>query len=115
MRKFIRSIIIVLIASASVSAQESQGPHRVPARRDQIVREQPNGYALYTYLRGDEHGHYMTTIDGWEIRQTKKGWYKYAKRTRKGDIKTSCRKAHNADKRSKCEIKWLDKHGVKKN
>jgi hypothetical protein len=54
------------------------------------------------------------TEDGWQILETKRGWYKYAKLNRKGEAKASCRKAHNAEDRKKCELKWLEKHGVKK-
>lgn len=110
-----KKLIYITVLLALCAGAYAQAPQRVPARKDIIVREQPNGDALRTYLRGDERGHYSITEDGWEIRQTPKGWYKYAKRTRKGAIKTGCRKAHNAENRSKCEIKWLKKYGVKKN
>lgn len=109
-----KRIILTIVFFALCAGAWAQPPQRVPARKNLIVREQPNGDELRTYLRGDERGHYSITEDGWEIRQTKKGWYKYAKRTRKGEIKTGYRKAHNAEKRSKCEIKWLSKYGVKK-
>ena len=51
----------------------------------------------------------------WQIKESKRGWYKYAKKNRKGEVVTSCRKAHNVEKRSKCEKKWLEKKGVKRN
>lgn len=54
------------------------------------------------------------TEDGWQVIESKKGWLKYAKRNRKGEVVCSCRKAHNAEKRKKCEIKWINKHGIKK-
>lgn len=106
-----------IIAAMTIFAMgmQAQAPARVPAYRGLIERVQPNGDTLRTYLRGDERKHWMMTEDGWQILETNRGWYKYAKMNRKGQAVVSCRKAHNADKRSKCEIKWLDKHGVKKN
>ena len=94
---------------------QAQQPARVPASRGIIERVQPNGDTLRTYLRGDERMHWMMTEDGWEIRETAKGWYKYAKLNRKGESVASCRKAHNEADRKKCETKWLEKHGIKKN
>ena len=94
---------------------EAQSPAKVPAYRGMIERVQPNGDTLRTFLRGDEHKHWMMTEDGWQIKETDKGWLKYAKTNRKGEVVVSCRKAHNVDDRSKCEKRWLEKHGVKKN
>lgn len=88
--------------------------HNVPAYRGLIEREQPNGYKLRTYLRGDERKHWMMTEDGWQILETNKGWFKYAKLNRKGETVISWRKVHNAEDRSKCETRWLNKHGIKK-
>lgn len=92
----------------------AEGPAKVPAYRGLIERVQPNGYTLRTYLRGDEHHHWMMTEDGWQIKETKKGWYKYAKITRKGEVKTSWRKARNIEDRTRAQKRWLDKHGVQK-
>jgi len=94
---------------------QAQGPAKVPAYRGLIERVQPNGDTLRTYLRGDEHKHWMMTEDGWQIKETDSQWYKYAKMNRKGAVVTSCRKAHNAEDRSRCEKKWLERHGVRKN
>ena len=108
---------IVLIALLGVMGMGvyAQQPARVPAYRGMIERVQPNGYTLRTFLRGDEHKHWMMTEDGWLIRENKKGWLKYAKVNRKGEIVTSCRKAKNGEDRTKCQKKWLEKHGVKRN
>lgn len=86
----------------------------VPAYPGLMPREQPNGYSLRTYLRGDERKHWIMTEDGWEIAKTEKGWYKYVKQNRKGEKKISCRKAKNAEDRSRYQQRWLEKHGVKK-
>jgi len=112
MRKFLFLAALLLAMTMGMQAQE---PAKVPAYRGLIERVQPNGDTLRTYLRGDEHKHWMMTQDGWQILETNKGWLKYAKTNRKGQVVASCRKAHNAEKRSKCETKWLNKYGIKKN
>ena len=108
--------MMVLSAGAQETAQAAESPqkHNVPAYRGMIEREQPNGYKLRTFLRGDEHKHWSMTEDGWQIREDKKGWLKYVKLNRKGDVVLSSKKARNAEDRSKCEKRWLEKHGVKK-
>jgi len=106
--------LVALLAMMGVGISYAEGPAKVPAYRGLIERVQPNGDTLQTYLRGDEHKHWMMTSDGWQIFETQKGWLKYAKQNRKGEAVISNRKAHNEDKRSKCEKKWLDKHGIKK-
>ena len=108
---------MVLSANAQEVQQEPAAPqkHNVPAYRGMIEREQPNGDKVQTYLRGDEHKHWLMTVDGWQIRENKKGWLVYVKQNRKGEVVLTCRKAHNEDKRSKCEKRWLEKHGIKLN
>ena len=112
MRKILLLAAMMAVMVLGVNAQQ---PAKVPAYRGLIERVQPNGYTLRTYLRGDEHMHWMMTEDGWQIKETGKGWLKYAKTNRKGEVVTSCRKARNAEDRSKSQQKWLEKHGVKKN
>lgn len=107
---------MVLSAGAQEARPEQPVPpkHGVPAYRGLIERKQPNGYVLRTYLRGDERMHWVMTEEGWQIREDKKGWYKYCKLNRKGEVVITRRKAHNAEDRSKCENRWLEKHGIKK-
>ena len=106
---------MVLSAGAQEAKTEQIPPkHNVPAYRGLIERKQPNGYVLRTYLRGDERMHWVMTEEGWQIREDKKGWYKYCKLNRKGEVVIGWRKAHNAEDRSKCEKRWLEKHGIKK-
>lgn len=107
-------LIIALLGIVFVGAKAQQ-PAKMPAYRGLIERVQPNGDTLRTYLRGDEWHHWMMTEDGWQILESNKGWLKYAKLNRKGEAVISCRKAHNAEKRKKCEVKWLNKNGIKKN
>ena len=92
---------------------QAQGPARVPAYRGLIERVQPNGDTLRTYLRGDERMHWMMTEDKWQIFETDKHWYVYAK-SKKAKAVPSRKKVHNAEDRSKCEKRWLEKYGVKK-
>ena len=111
---WILALIAMMTTGMSVRAEEKMIPERrgVPAYRGLIEREQPNGYKLRTYLRGDERMHWAMTEDHWQLIEDKHGWLKYAKLKKNGDVVRSCRKAHNAEDRSKCEIKWLEKHGV---
>ena len=108
-------LFLIAVMATMVMGMQAQEPAKVPAYRGLIERVQPNGDTLRTYLRGDERQHWMMTEDGWQIRETEKGWLKYCKKNRKGEVVVSLRKAHNAEKRSKCEKRWLEKHGVKGN
>lgn len=109
-----KGILLVTVMAMMVFCAQAQTPAKVPAYRGLIERVQPNGDTLRTYLRGDEQYHFAMTEDGWQIKEDKKGWLKYAKLNRKGETVISCRKAHNTEKRSKWETKWLEKHGIKK-
>ena len=114
MKKILLLVALMATMVLGAQAQEEAGPQRVPAYRGLIVRQQPNGYELRTYLRGDEHFHWSMTEDGWQIIETSKGWHKYAKKNRKGQVVAHWRKAKNAEDRSKCAKRWLEKHGIKK-
>ena len=107
-------LMIAVMAMMSVGVCYADSPAKVPAYRGLIERVQPNGDTLRTYLRGDEHKHWMMTEDGWQIKESKKGWLKYVKLNRKGEVVIGCRKAHNVEKRTKCEKRWLEKHGIMK-
>lgn len=115
MRKLFLLVVLATIVTLGAQAQEANkvpGKRGVPAYRGIIDRVQPNGDTLQTYLRGDEHMHWMMTIDGWLIRENKKGWLVYAKKNRKGEVVTSRRKAHNEANRSRCEKCWLRRKGI---
>ena len=114
MKKILLLVALMATMVLGAQAQEEAAPQRVPAYRGLIVREQPNGYALRTYLRGDEHFHWSMTEDGWQIIETSKGWHKYAKLNRKGQVVAHWRKAKNVEDRSNCAKRWLEKHGIKK-
>lgn len=109
-----KKVLIILIAVVAACSLHAQKSARVPAYRGVIERVQPNGDTLRTYLRGDEHRHWSMTEDGWQIIESEKGWLKYARLNRNGEAVISRRKAHNAANRSRCEKKWLAKHGIRK-
>ena len=106
--------IFLMAMMAVMAVSYAQAPAKVPAKKDMIERVQPNGYVLRTFLRGDERKHWSMTEDGWQILETDKGWFKYAKTNRKGEVVVHWRKAHNAEDRGCCERKWLEKKGIKK-
>lgn len=107
-------LFLAAIMTTMAMGMQAQGPAKVPAYRGLIERVQPNGDTLRTYLRGDERMHWMMTEDGWQIQENKKGWLMYSKTNCKGQVVAGCRKAHNAENRSRCEKRWLDKHGIMK-
>lgn len=113
MRKI--TIIMMMLMTSIISLQAQNAPSKVQAIRTPIVRELPNGDTLTIYLRGDEHKHWTMTLDGWGIVEKENGYFYYQK-AKKGSetLRTSCRKAHEEGKRSKCEKRWLEKHGVKR-
>ena len=111
MKRTLLIVFVLILFGASVRAQ---GPARVPAYRGMIERVQPNGDTLRVYLHGDECSHFTVTEDGWLVLENDKGWLKYAKHNRKGEVVISCRKAHNAEDRKKCETKWINRYGIKK-
>ncbi len=110
--KKILVLALMAVMTLGLRAQDQPNRHGVPAFRGLIERVQPNGDTVRTYLRGDERKHWTMTEDGWQIKENKRGWLKYAKRNRKGEVVCSCRKAHDAEDRSRGEKKWLEKHGV---
>ena len=119
MRKILLLVAMMATMTLGIQAEEMQAErtpqrHNVPAYPGMIERQQPNGYVLRTYLRGDEHKHWALTEDGWRIVENKKGWLVYAKQKKNGTIVASNRKAHNVEDRTKCEVKWLNKKVINK-
>ena len=112
MKKVILLALLMVGLSGVVCAQQ---PSRVPARPGIIDRVQPSGDTLHVYLRGDERAHYTMTTDGWQIKEDENGYLCYAIQKKDGSIVASKKVAHDADKRSNCENKWLRKKGLKKN
>ena len=109
-----KKVLFVALMAAMTLSLVAQKPARVPAYKGIIERVQPNGDTLQTYLIGDEHKHWMTTADGWLIKENEKGWLVYMTEKKDGSVQATCRKAHNEAQRSKCEKRWLEKKGTKK-
>ncbi len=106
--------ILAVCALCTVSYADDAPRRGVPAYPGVIERVQPNGDTLQTYLRGDERMHWMMTLDGWQIKEDKRGRLCYATLNCKGDVVASRKQARNEDRRTQCEKRWLDRHGVKK-
>ena len=118
MKKYLFILLSLVVLSITVQAQK---PAHVPAYPGQIARVQPDGDTIHVFLRGDEHMHFMMTLDGWQIRENDKGVICYCKpRTvRKNGEKqivpvVTKKQAHDADKRTKCEKRWLERRGIRK-
>ena len=107
--KQIKLIIITVLFLIATGAMAQERPSRVQAKRDPIEIVQPDSTFLTIYLRGDERYHVRMTIDGYVIKQNKKGYYCYAKVNCKGQIVPSCRVARNPENRTKCDWHYLKK------
>ena len=77
-----KGILMIAVMAMMTMGMQAQSPAKVPAYKGIIERVQPNGDTLQTYLRGDEHMHWMMTEDGWQILEGKKGWATVAAKTR---------------------------------
>lgn len=98
------SLLLLLLSSLWALCTYAQTPSRVPAYPGIIEKVQPNGDTLHIRLVGDEREHWTVTEDGYKIKQDKRGFYRYLNKSR-----LTCRKAHDASKRSKREQCWLEK------
>lgn len=110
MKRTILLFSLMVVLSATLYAQTGAQRRGIPAKREPIEVVQPNGDTLTIRLIGDEWHHFRMTLDGYLIRENKKGYYCYAKYNKKGETVCTWRKAHNADKRSKCEQRYIEKH-----
>lgn len=87
---------------------------KVPASPHPHQYVQPDGDTITLRMHGDERMHYRATLDGYKVLQDKKGYYMYAKRKCNGKMKISKQQAHNEDKRTPKEQKFLLRKGVKR-
>ncbi len=108
---------LLLIVAMSLLAM---GAWAVPANPRPMEYIQPNGDTLTIRLVGDERFHFNTTVDGYLIAKNDKGYYCYAKwvERREGDktyrvARPTGRKAHDAQRRTKCEQRWVEKQKTK--
>lgn len=75
MKQFIILSLCLILGMISLTAQ----PRRCPATPHPIRVTQPNGDTLMIRLHGDENYHFTTTLDGYRIVKSKKGYYMFAK------------------------------------
>lgn len=104
------AITLLTLCCAFAAAFAQPRRQHVPAVPTPFDYVQPDGDTLSIRLRGDERHSYRTTLDGYLIRQNDKGYYCYARYDKHGNAKATRRKAHNAEKRSVCEQKYIRRH-----
>lgn len=114
MKRILFTVLCTTLCVVFLCAQNHQPKRGVPARRDARPYVQPNGDTLTIRLFGDERSHFCTTEDGYVIREDDTKTYCYALAVKDG-TKPSKMQAHNANKRTEKEKKWLEKKGIKKN
>ncbi len=68
MKKIFLSLILILAAVWTLSA--------APAYKGRIIRTQPDGSTIVTYLHGDEFGHWVTDESGTVLEQDEDGWWR---------------------------------------
>ena len=83
--------------------------NKVPASKKPIEYKQPDGTTLTVLLKGDEKLHWAETKDGYTLLSNKKGGYEYAKLDRRKNLIKSGKLAHEEGKRTKKEMKFLNK------
>lgn len=110
-----RNLVLMLFSCMllHVSAQHHR-PSRVPASPHPFDYVQPDGDTLTLRLHGDERYHYRATLDGYQVMQDKQGRYCYAKKKCNGQPKLTNKQAHNENKRTECEQKFLLRKGLKR-
>ncbi|MGN0187850.1 MAG: M6 family metalloprotease domain-containing protein [Paludibacteraceae bacterium] len=88
----------------------------VPAQRNVVSVQQPDGTMLQVRLHGDEYFHYVTTADGYLIQKNTAGVYEYGIVDMAADtIRLSGVKAHTNNRRTTAECRFLtslDQHAV---
>ncbi len=114
MKRILFTVLCTTLCVVFLCAQNHPPKRGVPARRDARPYVQPNGDTLTIRLFGDERSHFCTTEDGYVIREDETKTYCYALAVKDG-TKPSKMQAHNANKRTEKEKKWLEKKGIKKN
>lgn len=81
----------------------------VPAKREFITVQQPNGKLLTYVLIGDEVMSWCETKDGYTLLRNPEGVLCYAEKDSSGDLVASCIIACNSEQREVEELVFLDK------
>lgn len=83
----------------------------VPAKPGVITVQQPDGTSLEILLNGDENFNYVTTTDGYLIKQNNDGYYMYAK-YEEGQIIPTELYAKNVAERQNSDVAFLNLVGT---
>jgi len=83
--------------------------NKVPASNKPIEYKQPDSTILTIVLRGDENLHWAETIDKYTLLSNSDGGYEYAKLDNSNNLIRSNKLAHNSEKRTKKEKRFLKK------
>ena len=103
MKKTFYTIIYVsLLVFGSLSTGYS-----MPADRKPIEVTQPDGTKLIILLKGDEYLHFAQTLDGYDLKQNKEGYYTYASRDAEGRMVSGDVIARNVSDRTAPEVTFL--------
>lgn len=103
-----KKLLILLLFVAFCWVAKAQ-PQRVQAAPYMMEMEQPDGYILRTYLRGDERKHWRITEDGFLILKKENGFYYFATENCSGKIVPSRHKAQNRENRTACVKQFLQR------
>lgn len=106
-------IIIVAMCCLGLGSAMAEGVRHVPARPGVVTHVQPDGDTVHICLRGDERRHWIMTVDGWQVEVNNRGVLCYAVEKKDG-FRASKHVAHDADDRSRKEMRFLRRKGIKK-
>lgn len=103
-----KALLLITLVVSSLMALQAQ-VNKVPASKKPIEYKQPDGTTLTIFMKGDEKLHWAETADGFTLLSNKDGGYEYAKLDKKKNLVKSGKLAHNLDKRTKKEFRFLKK------
>ncbi len=75
----------------------------IPAVPTPVSVKMPDGSTLSVRLHGDEHGHFVTSTDGYLLKQDAKGFYNYAVADAAGNLVAGTVRARNVELRTAAE------------
>jgi M6 family metalloprotease-like protein len=79
----------------------------LPACRNLVRLTQANGTTLHAYLKGDEFGHIVESVDGYVLKKNSSGSYTYALQRPDGSVQAGPVTATNPSQRSLAEKAYL--------
>ena len=96
----LRSFLMVALLAVACGMQA------VPAKRDSLKIQQPDGSYVTIRLHGDEWHHFQTTDDGYSVVRDNRGYFVYA-RLQDGQLTPTELVAHDAGERTVQEVSFL--------